>query len=238
MSADARSVSLAPNDSISQSPTAYIPCSSIGGTVPLPDSARGAERPTTFPETILWTFDECKKDPRCVGKGANKSRVIMERSVRKVDGGMISSAEWLSIHTTADKIIRSNLLTLNPPPGIEVIEYTKTYFSHQHAAAYLSAIKQLETNQPLLTYCTGNWKAEHTIAQVLKTIRESVKTKQKRAQTEDKPTNTGKAKATKIQKRRRASSSTMASPEPKRHAGAQAKGQGNSIQSEYVSKII
>jgi hypothetical protein len=156
-----------------------------------------AIRPSQYPFEVIWNLEDCQHDPDVDVRESNKSRPSMERVVRQPDGTMITDSEWSAIKSSARRI--ANELAGLPDSSRKVkMRRTKMYYRTYHTKEWTSAIIRLEAEQPLLTLCASNWKAEHVLGNSIQAIltRESnANSKGIRNKKKQKAKSKGKAKA-------------------------------------------
>ena len=152
------SSSLCPNQSASQvsSSPLFIP-------FPRPD-----KRPSNLPPEILWTWDDCKKDPYVDVSPSNVSRPPMRRAIRHEDGTILTDGQWKAIQRTAMLVARTRLqpLILTAQPGATQLR-KKMYFKRYFSTEWAAALRELESLAPLLSLCAEEYKADHTLGAVL-----------------------------------------------------------------------
>src|SRR6266702_1232622 len=125
-------------------------------------------RPSHLPQSILWTYEDCKSDPLVGLTQSNKSRPPMHRAIRLTNGTGISLAQWKLIRASACAIAYSNLASLFSTDlcagnWVRKKKYFKTFFTKEWEVALL----ELEAAAPLLTLCASNWKADMTLSTML-----------------------------------------------------------------------
>ena len=166
-------VSINPSDSISQAninmayrdTASHVSHARPGSQVsilPLGVRVQPGLRPPQYPIEILWNLEDCQRDIDVNLQDSNKSRPSMDRAVRHPDGTMISDSEWSAIKASARRI--ANELGALPDTARQArMRRTKMYYRTHHARDWTAAILRLETEQPLLSYCSSNWKADHVL---------------------------------------------------------------------------
>jgi hypothetical protein len=133
------------------------------------DMLDSSGRPSQYPLAVLWAFEDCKKDRSIDFTAANEARVALHKIIRHPDGTMITSSAVKSITGRARPIV-SKLLTL-VSPHIQHKDIGKVYFRSTYPAEWSKACQELESAQPLLRLCSGHWKAEFVLAQVIKSTK-------------------------------------------------------------------
>ena len=152
------SSSLCPNQSASQvsSSPLFIP-------FPRPD-----KRPSNLPPEILWTWDNCKKDPYVDVSPSNVSRPPMRCAIRHEDGTILTDGQWKAIRRTVMLVTRTCLqpLILTAQPRATQSR-KKMYFKRYFLTEWAAALRELESLAPLLSLCAEEYKADHTLGAVL-----------------------------------------------------------------------
>ena len=143
--------------------------------LPMPSSAvlkYGVIRSTVCPtkyyvdKTVLWT------KPVGSGNGAqpdlfhpgNLSRPIMQKCIRKEDGTVIEERAFAQLNNKVVAVVNRHLLTLPRGPDWSC---SKKYFTKHHAKAWAACIDEVESWEPYLTLCAGQWKAIALVQQRL-----------------------------------------------------------------------
>ncbi|GBE78330.1 hypothetical protein SCP_0112150 [Sparassis crispa] len=150
---------LMPSDSVSHH----------GGTISQDSSIVSPPVPKkTYPFTVLWNKEDCKKDDDVHITVANPERIPMDQAVRHENGDLISSAEWHAIQTTA-RVVKNELLSLPPPRDRRYrnIKRTKKVFKAAYPHEWEAAMLKMEKQQLLLALCSDHWKAEYIIGPML-----------------------------------------------------------------------
>ncbi|KAF8879369.1 hypothetical protein BD779DRAFT_1447003 [Infundibulicybe gibba] len=169
--------SISPNDSASQvqylgggSQTVVAPISSHGAPPPPPPppslqpGLQPAIRPAAYPESILWTIEDCRNDPMGVVSEGNLSRPKMDKCIRDQKGVPVTLAQWRAIRMTTRLIISQ----VFPLSSFEGDNRKKSYLKTYHGDDWISAIFTLERKEPLVALCAGHWKADQVLGVVLK----------------------------------------------------------------------
>ena len=126
-------------------------------------------RPLQYPLTVLWTFEDCKKDPSIDFTAANEARVSLHKIIRHPNGTMISTSVVKAIMSRARPIVDKILARI--PSHIQPKDVGKAYLRTTYPAEWDLACQELESTQPLLKLCAGHWKAEFVLAQVIKSTK-------------------------------------------------------------------
>ncbi|KAI0039375.1 hypothetical protein FA95DRAFT_1612614 [Auriscalpium vulgare] len=94
----------------------------------------------------------------------------MRACIRNADGTKISTDEWRAIKDFAHLSV-VKLLELPEPADRQFHSKGKTrtrmYFRNGHLTEYLQELTQLEKRAPILSLCSGQWKADYLIGQLL-----------------------------------------------------------------------
>ncbi|KAM6499838.1 hypothetical protein JOM56_005346 [Amanita muscaria] len=106
-------------------------------------------RPFQYPESVLWTLQDCKKNEDVNLSKSNPSRPSMRFGIRHEDGSLLNDEEWQAVKSSVGK------------------KQMMSYFKSFHRDAWYKAIEQLEEQQPLLKLCAEHYKAEKTLNQIL-----------------------------------------------------------------------
>ena len=136
-------------------------------------------RPLQYPPAILWTFEDCKKDPSIDFTVANEARVALQKIIRHPNGTMVTHSAVKAITSRARPIVDKILARI--PSHIQRKDIGKSYFRTTYPAEWDGACHELETAQPLLKLCSGHWKAEFVLAQVIQSIKRGKNLKGKAA---------------------------------------------------------
>ncbi|KAI0039338.1 hypothetical protein FA95DRAFT_1504306 [Auriscalpium vulgare] len=123
---------------------------------PLPLNERPASRPSHLPFEVLWSFADCKYDEDSGITPSNPSRPSMHACIRHADGTKISTDELLALPEPTDKRFHS-----------KGNARTRMHFRNGHLTEYLQELTSLEKLAPVLSLCTGQWKADYLIGQQL-----------------------------------------------------------------------
>ncbi|KAL6302226.1 hypothetical protein BKA93DRAFT_737373, partial [Sparassis latifolia] len=137
---------LMPSDSVSHR----------GGTISQDSSIVSPPVPKkTYPFTVLWNKEDCKKDDDVHITVANPERIPMDQA-------------WYAIQTTA-RVVKNELLSLPPPRDRRYrnIKRTKKVFKAAYPREWEAAMLKMEKQQPLLALCSDHWKAEYIIGPML-----------------------------------------------------------------------
>ncbi|KAM6497289.1 hypothetical protein JOM56_007762 [Amanita muscaria] len=113
-------------------------------------SLQPATRPSQYPLTVLWNFEDIPSDAQSKHDRNNPSRPKMKHVIRHEDGTKISRSEWNALRGSG-KYMR-----------------TQTDFMHDYPALWQETVKNLEAQQPLLALCTNHWKADHLLAYIMR----------------------------------------------------------------------
>jgi hypothetical protein len=132
-------------------------------------------RPLQYPLAILWTFEDCKKDPSIDFTAANEAHVALQKIIHHPNGTMTTHSAVKAITSRARPIVVKLLVRV--PSHIQHKDIGKTYFQTTYSAEWDSACQDLETALPLLKLCSGHWKAEFVLAQVIQSIKRGKKSK-------------------------------------------------------------
>jgi hypothetical protein len=132
-------------------------------------------RPLQYPPAVLWTFEDCKKDPSIDFTAANEARVSLQKIIRHPNGTMVTHSAVKAITSRARPIVDKILARV--PSHIQRKDIGKTYFRTTYPAEWDGACQELESAQPLLKLCSGHWKAEFVLAQVIQSIKRGKKDK-------------------------------------------------------------
>ncbi|KAH9164767.1 hypothetical protein EDB89DRAFT_1911915 [Lactarius sanguifluus] len=153
------------------------------------------DRPARYPETVLWTLTHCKKDPDVNSSAGNKSRPPMQCAICHEDGSLISEEDWKAMHQSAVLISRTHIETLDITPyhkylseqvekgttkklgksiskkpmesTAQQLKLKKTFYRRFFFKEWFAALQELESVAPLMSLCTGYWKADMTLGSVL-----------------------------------------------------------------------
>ncbi|KAH9022747.1 hypothetical protein EDB83DRAFT_2320265 [Lactarius deliciosus] len=162
--------------------------------LPLPHP-RPMNRPACYPETVLWTLTHCKMDPNINSSAGNKSQPSMQRAIRHEDGSLISEEDWKAMHQLAILISRTRIEMLDITPYhkylLEQVEkgatkksgkstskkpmestpqqlkLKKTFYRCFFFKEWFMALQELKSVAPLMSLCTGYWKADMMLGSVL-----------------------------------------------------------------------
>jgi hypothetical protein len=127
-----------------------------------------AKCPDEFPASILWTWEDCKTNDSVGVSSSNISHPPMQRAIRHEDRSMLSEAEWKAIRHSTMIVIRSNLDVLTPAAQARAHQpCKKMYFKRYFPTEWTQALHELESLAPLLSLCTGEYKANMTLGSVL-----------------------------------------------------------------------
>ncbi len=152
--------SLRPSESASQ-------VSGVKPSLSLP-FPRPLIRPACFPQSVLWTAEDCKNDPDARVTAANMSRFPMRRAIRHEDGTMITESQWKSIRQSAMLVARTHLESLTSTAPLSADQpRKKKYYKRFFPKEWDRALRELEGLAPLLSLCVGDWKADQTLGTVL-----------------------------------------------------------------------
>ncbi|KAM6493182.1 hypothetical protein JOM56_011316 [Amanita muscaria] len=111
-------------------------------------SLQPATRPSQYPLTVLWNFED-------IPNGTKNSR-----------------SEWNALRGSG-KYMRTQVLSEaykldKERDGTIKERRTKTDFMHDYPALWQETVKNLEAQQPLLALCTNHWKADHLLAYIMR----------------------------------------------------------------------
>lgn len=144
---------------------------SSGTRPPLPlPRPRPSKRPAYYPESVLWTFADCKSDPSVGMSPGNESRPPMARAIRHENGELLSDDEWKTIRQSTITTMHSRLDSIDTshlPPSATNQSHKKTFYTRYFMKEWLAALAELEVVVPLLSLCSGDWKADKMLASVL-----------------------------------------------------------------------
>ncbi|KAF8266666.1 hypothetical protein EI94DRAFT_1802865 [Lactarius quietus] len=138
-------------------------------TLPLP-FPHPSVRPSHYPPTVLWLFDDCKTDPSVHLSAGNKSRPPMQDIIQHKDGQVITVDKWKLIRQSAVVIAHAHLDVLSTshlPPSAASLPRKIVFYRCHFLKEWLQAVRALEVLAPLLSLCGGTWKAEKALASVL-----------------------------------------------------------------------
>jgi hypothetical protein len=156
------SSSLRPSQSASR---VSSPASGTMTGLPFP---RPFTRPTRYPLSVLWTPEDCKADPIVNVTEDNESRPSMRRSIRHEDGSVVSNSQWKEMRqaavTVAHDCLGSLVVSAHLSGGKK---RKKMFYKRNFPADWSRALRQLEAAAPLLSLCSGEWKADQTLGSVL-----------------------------------------------------------------------
>ena len=127
-----------------------------------------AERPNDYPFDILWNFDDCKTEEEIsvIFTSGNEGRPIMEKALRDEDGNFLSADAFNRIKASV-RSVAAQLLQLPVKMG-DAEARTKRYFKSAYLQEWTNALGMLEFTQPIVRLCSAHWKADHLIAQHLR----------------------------------------------------------------------
>ena len=169
---DTRDSSLAPSDSASQ----HI--AGIGLLEAIDKLLSRVEpppmRPPFIPENVLWDYEDCE-NPKYTGEGLivtadNKHRPKMTLAIRRPDGSKVSKHQYNRIRRSTDVVVTNLIRAVKSDPRAALhasIPRNKTFLRRFFADLYDQAILELEAQQTILRLCSGHWKADVMIAQIL-----------------------------------------------------------------------
>ncbi|KAM6496548.1 hypothetical protein JOM56_007021 [Amanita muscaria] len=135
-------------------------------------SLQPATRPSQYPLTVLWNFEDIPSDAQSKHDRNNPSRPKMKHVIRHEDGTKISRSEWNALRGSG-KYMRTQVLSEaykldKERDGTIKERRTKTDFMHDYPALWQETVKNLEAQQPLLALCTNHWKADHLLAYIMR----------------------------------------------------------------------
>ncbi|KAF9483271.1 hypothetical protein BDN70DRAFT_990458 [Pholiota conissans] len=174
------SESLAPSNSISQSPSRR-PSGNVEsgdikeGSLPalrIPKS-QPTTRPAEYPVEILWLKDDCKTDTLgAQPQTNNSSRPRMRCAIREKDGSVIDKQYYSAIQKVAvmrvEHLVQEEERLGGPLPKDKL---TKRYFWTERIKQWENAIAVLEEEYPVLALAAANWKAEQLLVNGLASLR-------------------------------------------------------------------
>lgn len=143
--------------------------SGIRPPLPLPQP-HPSKCPTYYPELVLWTFADSKSNPSVGMSPGNESRPPMACGIQHENRELISDDEWKTIHQLMITTMHSRLDSINTshlPPSATNQSHKKTFYTHYFMKEWLAALAELEVIVPLLSLCSGDWKADKMLASVL-----------------------------------------------------------------------
>jgi hypothetical protein len=124
--------------------------------------------PSEFPASVLWTLDDCKKDPDVGVSPTNHSHPPMHCSICYEDGTIILEMDWKSICEAAVHIACTHLVSLTSSGRVsEGQRCKKMFYKHQFPVQWDNAMRELEKMAPLLSLCASSWKADMVLGSVL-----------------------------------------------------------------------
>jgi hypothetical protein len=140
----------------------------------------GAVRPESYKHSVLWNIEDCQQYGLVAEK--NLSRPPMEKCIRNAQGETVSTSEYNAIKTTARMLVNIHLVPLGTPadPTARARTKTRTYYKKYFLQNYKNVLDKLEAQEPILTFCTAHWKAEHIIANCLTAIVDAEKAAKKK----------------------------------------------------------
>ena len=100
---------------------------------------------------------------------ANEARVALQKIIRHPNGTMVTHSAVKAITSRARPVV--DRLLAYVPSSIQRKDIGKSYFRTTYPAEWDGACQELETAQPLLKLCSGHWKAEFVLAQVIQSIK-------------------------------------------------------------------
>jgi hypothetical protein len=134
------------------SPTSIPPCTSRSAVCP-----EGLDA-----VAIGWTQKDYARHPCNSGRNtANKSRPNLKTAIRHpVTYEELSDAQADSIRSHAAAIMMKILVPLKDPKGVSSGKgRTASWYARHYLAQWQMAIKELEEQEPITTYCAKQWKA-------------------------------------------------------------------------------
>lgn len=138
---------------------------------------RPVERPANFHPGVLWTLQECHRDPTAY----RGSRVNLNAAIRNKDGSVFENVEILK--NTARIYFLSSMAHLSIPlnaPKHQTGLWWKTYRPDEWRAA----LHHMEVSHPVVTYCAYHWKAEEILRVVIQTRLDSERARKEPRQQE------------------------------------------------------
>ncbi|KAI9428865.1 hypothetical protein H4582DRAFT_2090797 [Lactarius indigo] len=129
-------------------------------------------RPSFLPLSVLWYYDDCKKDTSAgiIITANNRRRPKMSLAIRRPNGTPIEHQEYANVRHSADIIVQNLVKFVDSDPrtdanGGNSKSRTKTFVKNLFSAEYRRAILELEAEQKLLRLCSFHWKADAMIGQ-------------------------------------------------------------------------
>ncbi|KAH9063696.1 hypothetical protein EDB83DRAFT_2601210 [Lactarius deliciosus] len=151
--------------------------------------------PACYPQTVLWTLAHCKMDPDVNSSAGNKSQPSMQHAICHKDSSLISKEDWKAMHQSAILISHTHIETLDITPyhkylleqvkkgtakklgkstskkpmesTAQQLKLKKTFYRCFFFKEWFMALQELESVAPLMSLCTGYWKADMTLGSVL-----------------------------------------------------------------------
>lgn len=135
-------------------------------------------RPPNMPRSVLWDVGDVADDPNVDLSPSNPSRPPMKQALRHADGSLLTKAQYDAI-IGSGRAIREELLKLprSSKHAPKNSALTKTYFRKHHLREWRIAVAKIEVEQPLTALCSGHWKAEQIIANLLRANKRKKKKK-------------------------------------------------------------
>jgi len=134
---------------------------------------RTAVRPDRYPESILWNFADLGADPDINIDENNSNRPPMQSVIRHENGDLIDTGLYTAIRVSGCSLIEDELFPLLPKNrATQNRPRTKKLFKDTCREAWNKVVRQYEEEQPLLTLCSGHWKAEYMLGSILASIQQ------------------------------------------------------------------
>jgi len=159
-------------------PSEVAPGPDSGGITSLPrlplPLPRPFTRPACYPQSVIWTWEDCKNDYDVGASASNLSRPPMRRAIRDERGDMISDPQWKSIRQSATIIAHSHLDVLRTSSVLAAGQpRKKKFYKRFFLKEWRQALVALEAAAPLLSICFDAWKADLTLGSVMQDERPS-----------------------------------------------------------------
>ena len=140
---------------------------------PLPVD-RPSSRPDHYPVSVLWLFDDAKRDPP--RSHVQRQQVLtppMRDIIRHPNGDLITLNKWKAICQSTITVIRQclDILGVSHLP-ISAISATKApckkfFYRRYFFVEWSKALRELKYLQPLLSPCSGVWKVDKLVGVIL-----------------------------------------------------------------------
>jgi hypothetical protein len=110
--------------------------------------------PIQYPETVLWTLEDCKADKYVNISNGNQSQPSMKHSIRDENGTPISDSLWKSIWKSVVLVAHTYLANLPTPSQAGAGQpQKKAFFECYYPSEWDQALRKLEVRAPLLSLC-------------------------------------------------------------------------------------